>query len=191
MEDLKKYLLDFASLKNDELNLVVEQLQIETIKKGTYFLNYNQVSRKIGWVQGGVFRYIYIAENGTEHTKYFVNEKQFLSAIESFNTQTASAEAIEALTDATIYTLTYERYQKLFDLIPAWGKLVTAITNYSFNQKVKELSPMVVQDAKTRYENFLRIQPNVIQRVPLGLIANYLGMTKQSLSRLRRELALG
>jgi CRP-like cAMP-binding protein len=191
MENLKKYLTDFVSLKPHEWELVAQHLKTETIKKGEFFLNYNQVSRKIGWIKEGVFRYVYIADNGTEYTKYFVSEKQFVSAIESFNTQTPTTEAIQALTDATVYTLSYESYTKLFDLLPAWGKLVTAITNHSYNQKVKELSPMVVLDAKTRYENFMRSQPDVMQRVSLGCIASYLGMTQQSLSRLRRELALG
>jgi CRP-like cAMP-binding protein len=190
MEDLKKYLRDFVSLKPDEWDLLEQHLKTETIKKGDYFLNYNQISRRIGWVKEGVFRYVYISDKGIEYTKYFVSEKQFLSAIESFDSQTPSLEAIEALTDATVYTLSYGSFTKLFQLISNWGKLVTAITNYSYNQKVKELSPMVVLDAKTRYENFIKSQPNVMQRVSLGYIASYLGMTQQSLSRLRRELAL-
>jgi CRP-like cAMP-binding protein len=191
MENFKKYLTDFISITPHEWDILKQYLVKETIKKGDYFLNYNKVCRKFGWINEGVFRYVYISENGIEYTKYFVSETQFVSASESFNTQMPSTDAIEALTDATIYTLSYENYYKLFDLIPNWGKLVLTLTSNCYSQKAKELSPMVVWDAKTRYENFVRCQPKIIQRVSLGQIASYLGMTQQSLSRLRRELALG
>jgi CRP-like cAMP-binding protein len=191
MENFKKYLTDFISITPNEWDTLSQYLKEETIKKGDYFLNYNKISRKFGWIKEGVFRYVYISENGIEYTKYFVSETQFLSASESFNSQTPSTDAIEALTDATIYTLSYDNYFKLFDLLPNWGKMVLALTNNCYSQKAKEVSPMVVWDAKTRYENFMRSQPKLIQRVSLGQIASYLGMTQQSLSRLRRELALG
>jgi CRP-like cAMP-binding protein len=190
MENFKKYLTDFFSITSKEWDVLQQFLEVETIKKGEYFLKYNKINRKLGWINEGVFRYVYIADNGMEYTKYFVSETQFLSAFESFNTQTPSTEAIEALTDATIYTLSYDSYFKLFDLIPNWAKLVLVITNNCYSQKSNELSSMVMWDAKTRYENFLRSQPKVIQRVSLGQIASYLGITQQSLSRLRRELAL-
>jgi CRP-like cAMP-binding protein len=190
MENFKKYLTDCFSITPTEWDILKQYLKEETIKKGDYFLNYNKISRKFGWINEGVFRYVYIAENGIEYTKYFVSETQFLSASESFNAQTPSTDAIEALTDATIYTLSYDNYFKLFDLMPNWGKLVLALTNNCYGQKAKELSPMVVWDAKTRYEYFVRSQPKLMQRVSLGQIASYLGMTQQSLSRLRKELAL-
>jgi CRP-like cAMP-binding protein len=188
MENFKIYLSDFNYLSSAEWEILEQYLKPETIKKGEYFLAYNKICRKFGWINEGVFRYVYTTDCGTEYTKYFVSENQFLSASESFNTQTPSTDAIEALTDASIYTISYEHYFKLFDLIPNWGKLVLALTNICYGQKAKELSPMVVWDAKTRYEYFLRNQPKLMQRVSLGQIASYLGMTQQSLSRLRREL---
>jgi CRP-like cAMP-binding protein len=190
MENLKKYLTDFSLITPSEWDTLKQFLQEERIKKGDYFLNYNKICRKFGWIKEGVFRYVYIAENGIEYTKYFVSETQFVSASESFNAQTPSTDAIEALTDATIYTLSYDSYFKLFDLIPNWGKLVLALTNNCYSQKANDLSPMLVWDAKTRYANFLQSQPKIIQRVSLGYIASYLGMTQQSLSRLRKKLML-
>jgi CRP-like cAMP-binding protein len=191
MEDFKKYLTGFTSITPIEWDILSSYLKEETLKKGDYFLSYNKISRKFGWIKEGVFRYVYIAENGIEHTKYFVSETQFVSASESFNSQTLSSDAIEALTDATIYTLSYDNYFKLFDLLPNWGKMVLVLTSNCYIQKAKEISPMVVWDAKTRYENFMRSQPKLMQRVSLGQIASYLGMTQQSLSRLRKELTLG
>jgi CRP-like cAMP-binding protein len=191
MENLKKCLTNFVSLKPHEWELIAQSIKIETIKKGDYFLNYNQISRKIGWVEEGVFRYIYLSENGTEYTKYFVNEKHFIGGTESFNKQVPSIDAIEALTDANLYTLSFDNFTKLFNQIPSWSKLINDINVHAYNERLKELSPMVVLDAKTRYENFIRSQPDVMQRVSLGCIASYLGMTQQSLSRLRREITLG
>jgi CRP-like cAMP-binding protein len=191
LDNFRNYITQFGILTTDEFDLLVSYVQEETVKKGSLFLNYNQVSRKLGWVQSGVFRYIHLSDDGIEHTKYFVSENQFISGVESFTNQTASPDAIEALTDASIFTLSYENYAKLFDAIPNWGKLVSAITQYAYTIKMKEISPLVMMDARTRYENFLATQPQVMQRVSLGTIASYLGITQQSLSRLRKELARG
>lgn len=190
MDNLKKYLSQQFPLKDSEWEAITQCLEVESIKKGEFFLNYNRISRKLGWIVEGVFRYCYISDSGDEITKYFVSEKQFVSAIESFNTQTPSLEAIQALTDAKVYTLTYEKYQKLYDTLPVWSKLVNTITTQSYNEKVKQLSPMIVLDAKTRYEQFMANNPQVMNRISLGHLASYLGITQQSLSRLRREMSL-
>lgn len=191
MESLKKYFSQFVSLKESEWELILNSLEAHDIKKGDYFLNYNKINKKLGWIEEGVCRYCYINDKGDEITKYFVSENQFMCAIESFNNQSPSTEAIQALTDVKYYSLSYEKYQILLNAVPNWSKLVNEIVTHKFIEKLKLLSPMIVLDAKTRYEQFMASNPTVINRISLGHIASHLGITQQSLSRLRRQLAFG
>ncbi len=191
MDSLKKYFDQFASLKESEWELIANSLEVHDLKKGEYFLYYNKVNKKLGWIIEGVCRYCYVNDKGDEITKYFVNENQFMCAIESFNNQSPSTEAIQALTDIKFYTLSYEKYQILLNAIPIWSKLVNEIVTQKFIEKLNLLSPMIVLDAKTRYEQFMAANPTVINRISLGYVASYLGITQQSLSRLRRQLAFG
>jgi CRP-like cAMP-binding protein len=189
MQDFRDHLQQFVSLSQADWELLQSQLKEVTLQKGEYFLRQGQVNRRIGWVSAGICRYAYLTPQGEEHTKYFVREGQFVSAIESFTNQAPSADSIQALTDVRLYVLSYQAYQHLFEQSLVWPKLSQKLTEHSFAEKVKRLQPMVIQDAKSRYEAFVRNQPDVLRRVSLGYVASYLGMTQQSLSRLRRQLA--
>ncbi len=191
MEELRNFMEQFISLKPNEWVTIQSHFKPMTLAKGDYFLREGQINRRIGWITAGVCRYAYITPNGDEHTKYFVKEGQFVSSTNSFTNQESSQESIQAMTDVKLYSISRESYLQLFNDLPNWGQLIQKITEYSYAKKVRDISPMVVQDAKTRYEQFLQNQPDVLQRVPLGYIANYLGMTQQSLSRLRRQAILG
>jgi CRP/FNR family transcriptional regulator, anaerobic regulatory protein len=191
MENLKVFLEQFVHLKPEEWQLMQQHFKPMTLAKGDYYLREGQINRRLGWIIEGVCRYAYVTPAGEEHTKYFVKEGQFLSSIESFNQQKPAQESIQALTDVQLLVMSRDSYMSLFEQLPVWASLVQRITEYAFAKKLKDISPMVVQDARTRYETFLQQQPDVLQRVQLGYVASYLGMTQQSLSRLRRQLAVG
>jgi CRP-like cAMP-binding protein len=191
MDSLRNHFDQFEPLSNGDWERIESYMKPLQLAKGDYFLREGQMSRRLGWITSGICRYAYSNEAGDECTKYFIREQQFASGADSFRTQQPSSESIQALTNVSMLVISHDAYHRLFDEIPVWGRLVQKVTEQAYAQKVRLISPMVVQDARTRYEAFLRTQPDVIQRVSLGLIASYLGMTQQSLSRLRRQLAVG
>jgi CRP-like cAMP-binding protein len=179
MEQIRQHFSQFERLTDGDWQKIESKLTVLNFEKGAYFLREGQVSRRLGWITEGICRYAYINDAGDECTKYFIREGQFASGADSFNSQKPSLESIQALTDVSMVVLSREAFLKLYDELPIWARLVQKATEYAYAQKVKHIQPMVVQDAKTRYEAFLRSQPDVIQRVSLGYIANYLGMTQQ------------
>lgn len=189
MQVFKNYLERFAKLNQEEWKLIESKVKTATLEKGEYFLRQGEVNKKLGFIRSGVCRYTFLNEQDEEITKYFIREQQWLSGGESFTQQIPSENSIQALTDTEIYVIHYDSYRQLFSEIRDWAVLIQRITEFSFAEKVKNISPMLSQDARTRYENFLRTQPDVVQRVSLGHVASYLGITQQSLSRLRRDLA--
>jgi CRP-like cAMP-binding protein len=190
MENFHQFLLKYLTFSKEEWEKMKDKIKVVNIKKGEYFLMAGNVSRRVGWIESGVMRYTHTNDEGEEFTKYFIKEGQFASAIESFNTQTASEFSIQALTDVQLYVFTFDDFIQMRQTMPIWGELAQKITEKSLLEKMQRIQPMVVQDAKTRYKLFMKQQPDVLQRVSLGYIANYLGMTQQSLSRLRKQFVL-
>jgi CRP-like cAMP-binding protein len=91
--------------------------------------------------------------------------------------------------DSKVLVLTKATMQTLSETIIVWDAIVSKITAKALTQKVRRVSLMMPQDATERYVFFLDNFPNLVNRVPLNYIASYIGITKSSLSRLRREFS--
>ncbi|MDX1908197.1 MAG: Crp/Fnr family transcriptional regulator, partial [Bacteroidia bacterium] len=180
----------FEKLTASQWSYIEAHCKQATLKRGTYFLKEGQVNRRLGFIVEGVCRYACTDAAGNDVTQYFVKENQFLSAIESFNTQTPSDISIQAVTDTELVYIGYDDYQLLLAEVPMMEKLARQIVAFTFTEKMRNIAPMLQQDARARYEQFMRQQPEVLQRVPLRYVASYLGITQQSLSRLRKGVAV-
>lgn len=190
MERLIKQVTRFGRLTSEELQLLTGTLHPLHLNKGEHLLREGKTCRKIAYIQKGVIR-VYMLGDGVEDTCYFLKENQFAVALESFNEQVPANESLQAVTDCDLLTISYDKMQWLYREIPAWRDIVARITEEALLSKVYQRSPLVHADAKTRYEQFLRDYGETALRIPLGYIASYIGITQQSLSRLRRELANG
>jgi CRP-like cAMP-binding protein len=108
--------------------------------------------------------------------------------INSFREETPSAEYIEAVTDCRILVFSKQDFTELAALIPGWQDLFVKITSYVLENKLRVTSNMLAQDAQTRYLNFIDHYPGLVNRVPLAMLASYLGITPSSLSRIRKNI---
>jgi CRP-like cAMP-binding protein len=188
MENFRKYLAQFGHLTQEQFAFIEENTSVLYLKKGAHFLKQGSVLRKSGFIMEGVMR-IYEYTEKDEVTSYFLKENQFVASLESFNDGLPSEKSFQAVTDVKLMVMSYESLQQCMAVIPPLAGIVYRITEQSLLTKLNHRNPLVVEDAKTRYEKFVREHPDILLRVPLGYIASYLGVTQQSLSRLRRELA--
>ncbi len=191
MDALLQIIHQFAKLSPLDIELLNRSLHSQHLKKGQHFLLEGDVSRKIGFIEKGIMRVYVTNEQGEEDTCYFLREQQFAVALESFNRQIPAPESLQAVTDCALLTLSYDKMQLLYQQIPQWQSIVAKLTEDALLNKLYHRSPLVNADAKTRYENFLRDHADIAIRIPLGYLASYLGITQQSLSRLRREIMQG
>ncbi len=187
-EKLEQYLSQFKSFSPEESRILRETSQLQFLNKGDYLLHQGDICRKIAFIYEGILRVCYF-DGENEFTGYFLKEAQFATHLESFHERVPSDKSIQAVTDCTLLVLTRPQMQKLEQLIPQWKWLVAKVSEKLLSEKLYNRSPLVNQDARTRYENFLKEQGDIALRVPLTYIASYLGITVQSLSRLRRQLA--
>ncbi|GAB2589019.1 Crp/Fnr family transcriptional regulator [Spirosoma areae] len=157
------------------------------IARGDRILQEGQVCRYLSFVNQGLFR-SYLLKDGKEHVRQFLFEGGFAVDIGSFLTQTPSPFYIEALEDSLILQLSQSDMDELCEGSFHFMKLGKKLADQSAINLIRRSVSLLVDAATKRYEDLLRERPQLIQRVPQYLIASYLGITPEALSRIRREI---
>ena len=187
-DQLINYLLQFDNLNKQQIDLINADLIFKTYKSGEYFLKAGQTSREIGFIKNGIFRVCYYDNDGNEITRYFIDELNFIADINSYNTNLPTAEYVQAVTECEVIILSKQTMENLSRTIIVWDSIISKVTTKALTEKILKVSQMMPQDAASRYLYFLEKFPNLANRIPLQYIASYIGVTKSSLSRLRREI---
>lgn len=117
-----------------------------------------------------------------------MDENHFAVDLNSFTTQVPASEYIQAVTDCKLIVFSTDALKELSLTIIGWDNIISQITTKAVVEKVNRISPMLAEDAKVRYLNFLQHFPNLTNRIPLSLLASYLGITQSSLSRIRKNI---
>lgn len=188
MEELINYLLQFGQLNQKQINLIKSKIKSVELKKDDYFSEAGEISKQVAFIAEGILRVCYYNNKGEEITRYFIDENNFAVDINSFSTQIPSSEYIQAITDCKLFVFSKEALVELSQTIAEFDSIINQITTRSLIEKVKRISPMLAEDAKSRYLNFLDNFPKLANRIPLSLLASYLGITQSSLSRIRKNI---
>ena len=144
------------------------------------------VCRKLGFLQKGILR-VYHHRNEKEITNYFntVDRNPFVASFKSFLTEEASREAIVAMTDCEMLTIKKSELENLYNRHHQIERLGRKLAEYNYLLSLERIDSLQYQSAGQRYELFLKLYPGLINRVPHHYIASYLGVTAESLSRIR------
>jgi len=167
---------------------LTEISSLETIRSGSHFISQGDVPRKVAFVVSGLFRYVYITENGDEYTKSLIQQGSFISSYSAMITESPSHFYIQALEDAEVLKTPYLKLKALLDTDPFWVKFLLKFVEKGFITKEKRERDLLLLDAETRYLNFLAEFPGLGNRVKQNIIASYLGIKPESLSRIRKKL---
>ncbi len=185
---LENFLLQFMPFTPQQLALIANQATEKPYPAGAYFSEAGRVAREIGFVLEGIFRVSYFNKDGEEITKYFLEEHRFMADLNSYQYQLPATEYLQAVTPARVLVFAARDWQTLGQTIGGWPETERNIITRALLEKVNRVSPLGHEDASTKYQNFLTTYPHLANRVPLAQLASYLGITPQSLSRVRRNL---
>jgi CRP-like cAMP-binding protein len=188
MKELINTLLRYHTLNEHDIEIIKSKAQLKIIKKGHCFLETGKVAKQFGFVTEGVLRVCYINNRGEDITRAFIAEHHFVLNISSFNNKTPSEVNFEAVSDCTLLVFSEKDLTELAALIACWNNIFSKISAGALTNKLKISNNMLIQDAKTRYLEFLKIYPGLANRVPLSALASYLGIKQSSLSRIRKNL---
>ncbi len=181
-EELQKIMPD------DKIEALIAISQLETVKSNEYYIREGETPKKFAFVFSGLFRYVYINEKGNEFTKGIITEHNFISSYSAMISNTPSHFFIEALENAKIMSIPYSKWQLLLKTDTYWIKLLLGFVEKGFAIKEKRERDLLLLNAETRYLNFLKEYPNIEKRISQVIIASYLGIQPESLSRIRKNI---
>ena len=184
---LIEYLKLYHNIPGDDNDIIKSKLFCHDVSEGEYLLNEGEVCKKIFFVCRGVLRIVSQQRAGTEVTHYFLKENQFGVVLASFDNDTPSTESIQAVCDSEIIVLHKTALLSLYQTLPYFRAMVNAITQKALLEKIHTRNFYLGCNAGMRYQKFLSREPEVALRAPLNMVASYLGVTQQSLSRIRRS----
>ena len=184
MEALYQNIQQYIRLDEPLKSAIGESFQKKDYKKGDFLLKEGQYARRLFFIEQGTLRTYYLHDN-KEVTSWFYTEGYFVSSWNSFYTGAPSYESIEALSDCTVYWIAADRYQALIEAHSSFERFarITAEQQLAFLDSFSKGYNYFT--AKQKYEHLIRFIPDIELRVKLGQIASFLGISQETLSRIR------
>jgi len=187
MKELFDYLQQFDTLNEQQAELLISKAKYVDLPKKAYFSEAGKVPRQVAFIVSGILRFCYYNNKGEEITHYFVGEGQFVTDFPRFEAKVISAEYIQTVTDCKLIVFTKDDWDYLLATIVPWRGIETAMIKKCLDESLSRRSPMVSNDANERYQAFLQGFPALANRIPLAYVASFVGVTQQSLSRIRKN----
>ncbi len=189
MQQIKAYLDQIATISNEDWEFFTSKLQRRVIPKKTNFLKLDEIENYISFIESGVVRLYIPKENPEKEITFgFSFKDQFISAYDSFLTQTPSAYQLQALTDTILLSITYNDLQAVYNKTQI-GNLIGRLTaERLFLLKSKREQNLLNLTAEERYMKLFKERPELLKVIPLKYISSYIGVTPQALSRIRKRL---
>lgn len=182
------YILQFGNLNKQQTDLIISKATRLDLHKDEYFSEAGKIPMQVGFILKGVFRFCYYNKNGDEITHFFLDENNFVADYQKFEAHTVASEYIQAVTDSQLLVFSKKDWDDISNIIVDWDKIVAKIYKKCLIETIERRSPLVSEDATTRYLSFIEKFPTLVNRISLSYVASYLGITQQSLSRIRKNI---
>ena len=173
-----------------EKELILKKIKKTQLKKGITLLNSGEKVTNQYYVFNGCLRTYFIDETGKEHTIQFAINDWWISDYTAFFTNSNAIMNITSIEDSTLYKISKNNMDELFIKIPQLESFFRKKMERSFASFQKRILASLSQSAKERYLSFITTYPNIERSVKNYHIASYLGITTESLSRIRKEISL-
>lgn len=186
MEKLFDVLAHHAALSEKTKTALSQIIVRRQFRKGTILLRRGQVCQKLYLIESGFLRG-YCVQHDKEKTLWFAAENEVVTSMYSFSTQQPSHEVIEVMATSILYCISYEQLLTLYNTHPELnlvGRLLTE--KYCLELEVRTQS-LQLHSAEERYRHLEDRQPALLQKASLGQIASYLGISQETLSRIRSK----
>jgi CRP-like cAMP-binding protein len=187
IELFAQYLKEIGSLTTAELVAIEKVSTFKRIRKNQYLLEQGDHSNFMGFVVKGSFRLFRVGEDGQEHIMRFAIENWWISDFTSFMSGQPSAAYIEALENSELMLITKDNWEILLESMPNFKRMIDNLSTRNFEAHQNRIYSNISESAETRYENFINQFPSIYNRIPLYMIASFLGLTRETLSRIRKQ----
>lgn len=187
-EGLYTVVSKMVPLETEAWNAFKDQLTVRKLKKNEVLWKIGEVCREVGFITSGGMRYFF-QRDGEEVTGQFFFENTFVTIYASLITEKVTEIAFQALEETEVLLISKTSLYKLFDEYKSWERFGRLMAEHNIVQMVTVRASLTSATPKEKYLQLINERPKVIERVPLNIIASYLDITPEHLSRVRREIA--
>lgn len=188
-ELLHKKVSESIGITEEEFDFCKTLFQPKKLRKKRFLLGEDDVCKYTAFVEKGLLRSFIIDEKGAEHILQFSLEGWWVADLSSFLTGEPSKFNIEALEDCELLLITKPSWDLLLAKIPSFERYFRILIENNLIVTQKRLIASFSDTAEEKYQKLLQNFPHILQRVPQHMIASYLGITRETLSRVRGQIA--
>lgn len=184
-EQLAQYIQGRINLGEQDLEKVLSCYKELTLQRHEILQGEGDPSRRMFFVVKGCLRVFFIKEDGSDVTRRIVFENGFSTTLVGFITRQPSLEYTQALEPTTLLYITRDDFYILLEQVPGWEKFYRQYLEYAYVTNTNRLMSFITLDAKERYRQLLEERPEIVQRLPNRVVASYLNISPETLSRLK------
>ncbi|WP_428664348.1 Crp/Fnr family transcriptional regulator [Runella sp.] len=185
-EALFQHFRQFIKLSDSLKYALEKRMNVKTFKKGELVLNADTVCTKSYFIHHGMLR-TYFLKDGKEISEYFCAENEWVNSPKSFMQRQTDIYYIDAIENTEVFYLHINDLGYLFDNFPEMERYARLSMGSIFGHLMERITSMRFTTAKEKYTHFCATYRDIYHRIPLGMIASYLGITQETLSRIRAE----
>lgn len=184
---LQTFIAQFDALTDEEKEMIADNLVVEAYPKGKVLVKAGEVCSKCYFVLKGCLRQ-YMMVDDVEKTTQFFTENEAAVLFSSYTNQTRSESFLSCVEDTVVILGDMNEEAAMYEKFPKLQQITRAMMEQDFGKTQDHLSRFIASTAEERYLNLMETRPDLLQRVPLNQLASYIGITPESLSRIRKRI---
>lgn len=186
MTELEQYIQGYFGIHQNDLEQISQLFEPTTLTKSDFFVHANASCTKLSFVKSGYLR-VYDYANDKDVTQWIVSSGEFVTDLSSIVFQQPARWNIQAVTDCELYTISAEDYRNIGKLIPSWPQMEKLFITKCFLTLEHRVFSFLSMSAESRYQDLFGRNADLFNQIPLHYIASMLGMTPETLSRIRKK----
>lgn len=176
------------NLSDEALAYYADKLTISELPPKYFYIQAGTVQKEMGYVSSGLLRAFYIDSSGKEITVNFAKEGNYATHYTTFGTSKPSKFYFQSIEPTVIINISYRHIQECCDKFPEMERYVRLVITEAHNSLLERMEGLLFDSAETRYQHFIAENPNLFNRVSLTDLCTYLGVERQTLTRIRKKL---
>lgn len=175
-------------LTDEELDFVKSNISIKKLKKKQILIRENEFQNSIAFIYSGLVRSYFLDENGKEINNAFFSENEFVTDYLAFIKQKRTKYTFQCLEDCVLISIPYETVEAAYDNYKNFANFGRKIAEWALENRTKKHESFLFETAEERYLRFITENKNILNRISSTHLASYLGIERQSLSRIRSKI---
>lgn len=177
------------NLTDVELSEYTSKLTFKELKKKDFFIQSGKVQKTMGFIARGLVRSFYVDNGGNEITVGFYGDGEYATHYPAFLCQQPSSYTIQCLEPTTVACISFEDMQRMYQAFPTYERYGRLVAEEILKRQQARIESFIFQTAEARYLDFISKSPTLFNRVSLSHLCSFLGIERQTLTRIRQKLA--